>query len=223
MVDLKHLGFKANDYANPGYIGSKFRKKRFRFFEEKLRTLRKPVTILDLGGTVGFWVNENYHRKDVLVTIVNVRPEESGYPNIKVIAGDACDLSLFENNSFDIAFSNSLIEHLYTRENQIKMANEAMRVGKYYFIQTPNRYFPIEPHFKFPFFQFFSKSIQVFLQTKTAFINGFRYDRGYAENMVNEIRLLSRKEMKEFFPKSHLYVERFLGLPKSFVAYNLPN
>jgi len=214
---------KANDYSNPSYIGSRFRKKRFQFFEEKIKKMEKPITILDIGGTAGFWINESYHKRDdIMITVLNLRAEERRYPNIKVVEGDACDLSMYEDNAFDIAFSNSLIEHLYTKESQVKMANEAMRVGRYHFIQTPNRYFPIEPHFKFPFFQFLPKAIKVFLQTRTSLINGVRYDREYAENIVEEIRLLSRKEMQELFPKSSLYVERFLGLAKSFVFYNLP-
>src|SRR5882757_5674656 len=215
------LSLKANDYANPGYIGSKFRKKRFKFFEQKLDELNRPVTILDIGGTVSFWVNEGYHkRKGVKIIIINLRTEETGYPNIKVVQGDACDLSQFKDKQFDIAFSNSLIEHLYTKENQKKMAREAMRVGKNYFIQTPNRYFPIEPHFKFPLFQFFPKRLKIFLQTKTSIINGVKYDLAYAENIVDEIKLLTKAEMQSLFPKGEVYVETFMGLPKSFVLYN---
>jgi len=222
VIDFLDISLKPNDYSNPNYMGSRFRKKRFLLFEEKIKRMNKPVTILDIGGTVRFWVDENYHHKDVLITIINMRPEASSYSNIKVMVGDACDLSMFKNQAFDISFSNSLIEHLYTKENQTKMANEAMRVGKYFFIQTPNRYFPIEPHFKFPFFQFFPRALKIFLQTKTSFINGVRYDREYARNIVDEIKLLSKRDMQELFPKSHLFIERFLGLTKSFVAHNFP-
>src|SRR5688572_7168651 len=209
IVDLKDISLKPNDYSNPNYLGSQFRKKRFLFFEEQIKLLNKPVTIVDIGGTVRFWTDENYQHKDVFITIINLRPEESTYPNIKVLAGNACDLSMFEDKTFDIAFSNSLIEHLYSKENQIKMAREAMRIGKSFFIQTPNRYFPIEPHFKFPFFQFLPKALKIFLQTKTSLINGVTYDKEYARNIVNEIRLLSKKDMHELFPKSNLLIERF--------------
>jgi hypothetical protein len=222
MNGLRTIFPKTNDYSNPNYIGSKFRKQRFLFFEERIVTLDKPITILDMGGTVRFWKDENYDQRPVLITIINLRDEESIYPNIKVIKGDACDLSMYKDHSFDIVFSNSLIEHLYTKERQQKMASEAMRVGKYFFVQTPNRYFPIEPHYKFPFFQFLPKFLQVFLQTKTTLINGFKYDRAYAENMVKEIRLLSKRELIELFPNCSLYVEEYLGLPKSFVAFRLP-
>jgi SAM-dependent methyltransferase len=220
MISINSISLKANDYSNPNYLGSKFRKKRFRLFEEKIKSLSKPVTILDIGGTVRFWIDEGYHKKDILITIINVLPEVSGYSNIRVITADACDLSIFKDKAFDISFSNSLIEHLHTKDKQIKMANEAMRVSKYFFIQTPNRYFPVEPHFKFPFFQFLPRFLQIFLQTKTSIINGVRYKKEYAVNIVKEIRLLSKKEMKELFPKSQLHVERVLGLAKSFVAYN---
>ena len=76
------------------------------------------------------------------------------HQNFKSIKGDATNLSNFKDNQFDIVFSNSLIEHLYTYENMKLMANETMRVGKKFFVQTPNKYFPIEPHYFFPFFQF---------------------------------------------------------------------
>lgn len=221
VIDFLDISLKPNDYSNPNYMGSRFRKKRFLFFEEKIKRMNKPVTILDIGGTVRFWTDENYHHKDVLITIINRQPEAS-YSNIKVIVGDACDLSMFKNRAFDICFSNSLIEHLYTKENQMKMANEAMRVGRYFFVQTPNRYFPIEPHFKFPFFQFFPRALKIFLQTKTSFINGVTYDLEYARNIVDELKLLSKKDMKKLFPKSNLLIERFLGLDKSFVAHNFP-
>jgi len=223
MFNISSLSLKANDYSNPNYLGSRFRKKRFQFFEQKLALLKKPVSIVDIGGTIRFWTDEQYHKKDVLITVVNLRKEDSPYTNISAIAGDACNLSMFRDHSFDIAFSNSLIEHLYTQANQVKMAREAMRVGRYHFVQTPNRYFPIEPHFKFPLFQFLPSSVQILLQTKTSLINGTRYDRAYAEEIIREIRLVSRREMEAYFPESDVYVERYLGFSKSFIVHNFPS
>jgi SAM-dependent methyltransferase len=214
---------KANDYTNQEYIGSKFRRKRFQFFESRIKNLQKPISIVDIGGKVDFWVNEGYHnRYDVTITLLNSEPEESEYFNIRTVMGDACNLWMFKTEEFDIAFSNSLIEHLYTMENQLQMALEAFRVGKYFFIQTPNLYFPIEPHFKFPLFQFLPKSVKLFLLTKTSLINGITYDRQYAENIIREIRLLSKSEFAQLFPLGELYIERFLWFSKSFVLHNLP-
>ena len=218
------LGFtKSNDYSNPKYIGNIFRRKRFHFFERRIKPFIKPITILDIGGKVNFWVNEKFHnRYDVEITLLNLEAEESDFFNIHTVQGDACDLSRFENHSFDVAFSNSLIEHLYTRENQEKMAREAMRVGRFFFVQTPNRYFPIEPHFKFPFFQFLPRAVKLLLLTKTSLINGIKYEKQYAENLIKEIRLLSKSEFQTLFPSCLLFEERFAGLLKSFVAHNLP-
>ena len=214
---------KPNDYSNPEYIGTMFRRKRFRFFENRIKNFIKPITILDIGGRVDFWVNEGFHnRYDVMITLLNLEPEESDYFNICTIQGDACDLSRFKDHAFDIAFSNSLIEHLHTKENQKRMAEEAMRVGRFYFVQTPNRYFPIEPHFKFPFFQFLPRPIKLFLLTRTSIINGVKYEKKYAENFIGEIRLLSKSEFRTLFPSCNLYEERFGGFLKSFVAHNLP-
>ncbi|MGL1255153.1 methyltransferase domain-containing protein, partial [Vibrio parahaemolyticus] len=85
--------------------------------------------------------------------LLNLEKEEVTNPQFQSITGNATDLSGINDQQFDIVFSNSVIEHLYTWENQEKMAKEVLRVGKYHFIQTPNYWFPIEPHWVFPFFQ----------------------------------------------------------------------
>lgn len=218
---MKILGAKANDYADPNYLGSKFRAKRFLFFQEKIRSLPKPIRILDIGGTVAFWVLQNcQNRNDLDITVLNLEVKEDSYPNIKPVVGNALDLSCYKDGEFDVVFSNSVIEHLYTKEHQKKMAQEAVRVGKHYFIQTPNRHFPIEPHYKFPLFQYLPRGLQLYLMTKTKLINGITYPRRYSEEMLKEIRLLTKLEFMRLFPNSKLFIERFFGLPKSFIVHN---
>ncbi|MES2730379.1 MAG: class I SAM-dependent methyltransferase [Bacteroidota bacterium] len=215
------ITFTSSDYTDPNYIGTKFRKKRFEFFEEKIKNLTRPIKILDIGGAAEYWEAENYQNNpDYDITVINLIVREEGFSNIKVIEGDACNLSHYADNEFDLAHSNSVIEHLFSRENQVKMAKEVVRVGRKYFVQSPNLYFPIEPHFKFPLFQFLPDDLKVFLQTKTKLIQGKTCSKEYAENVIKEIVLLSEGDMKDLFPNAKIYKEKFMGLTKSFIAHN---
>ncbi|MES2730378.1 MAG: class I SAM-dependent methyltransferase [Bacteroidota bacterium] len=215
------ITFTSSDYTDPNYIGAKFRRKRFEFFEEKIKNLPRPIKILDIGGKVIFWKNVNYHdNKDFDITVLNLDVSEEGCSNIHIVSGNACDLNDYKDNEFDLAHSNSVIEHLFNKENQIKMANEVMRVSRKYFVQTPNLYFPIEPHFKFPLFQFLPNDMKVFLQTQTKLIKGETCTKAYAEYIIKEIQLLSEGDMRALFPNAKIYKEKFMGLTKSFIAHN---
>ena len=210
------------DSKQKGSIGNKFRNKRFVYFEKLISNLPKPIHILDVGGTEDFWVNRNYNKKeDVKITLLNLKTIITNYNNITSIIGDATDLSLFKENHFDIVFSNSVIEHLHNFKNQQKMAQEVQRVGVYHFIQTPNKYFLIEPHFLLPLFQFLPKSLKYLLLTKTKLSRGKKWNKKFAKEYIQEIRLLSLKEMKYLFPNSKNKTERFLGMSKSYTLHNI--
>jgi len=128
-------------------------------------------------------------------------------------------MTQFADKSFDVVFSNSVIEHVGSYENQRRMADEVMRVGRRYFIQTPNRRFPLEPHFLVPWFQYLPGEVRAQLV--------HRFDVGWyrripdleeARAEVNSIQLLSRRKFAALFPGAAIHVERFAGIPKSFVA-----
>ncbi len=204
-------------------LGNRFRQKRMHFFKKRMEQLRMPLKILDVGGNEVFWINAGFqNKKNVEIILLNQHKITTHYSNIRSVKGDARKLFCFNDSSFDVVFSNSVIEHLYTKKNQQKMADEIQRVGKYHFVQTPNKYFFLEPHYLLPWFQFLPKSFRYFILTKTPFSRLKRWDKTYAKQYLNEIRLISCKEMKEFFPESHIYTERFLGMRKSFTAHNLP-
>lgn len=74
------------------------------------------------------------------------------------VKGDATKLE-YPENSFDVVYSNSVIEHLFTKENQVRMANEIMRVGKKIYVQTPAKEFFVEPHLITPFIHWLSIKI----------------------------------------------------------------
>jgi len=211
--------------SNPGSFAYNLRKKRMRIFLDQINSIKSSkVEILDLGGTVLFWENMGFEElrkgRDIRITVLNIMPQDSKYEFIKTIKGDARDLSGFADKQFDVVFSNSVIEHVGSYDDQKRMALEVQRVGKNYFIQTPNRYFPVEPHFLFPFFQFLPLAAKVFLlqHCKLSWYKNIK-SKGEAEQAAREIRLLCLKEFKGLFPGADIYKEKLLGLTKSFIAY----
>src|SRR5690606_19913239 len=214
-------------FLQPTYeksINQKFREKRFAFFKGLLQTLPqdKTIQILDIGGTESYWNRMKFvNNEHVHITLLNLYKVEVSYPNFTSVVGDACCLLEFRDGQFDIVFSNSVIEHLFTKENQKKMADEVRRVGKNYYVQTPNYYFPIEPHWLFPFFQFLPFRVKVEM-TKSFNLGNYPKapDEEMAVQRVNEVKLLTEKEMKELFPGGKVYLEKFLGLTKSITMYH---
>jgi 2-polyprenyl-3-methyl-5-hydroxy-6-metoxy-1,4-benzoquinol methylase len=140
--------------------------------------------------------------KDIKITILNIAWQEiSAKEYITFIKGDATDLGMLSDKSFDVVFSNSVIEHIPGTKNRIKMAEEIMRVGKSYFVQTPNFYFPFEPHFLFPCFQYFPLKIKLFL-LKRFNMGWFTKckDDNEAMELLKYNQLLKLSELKQCFP-----------------------
>ena len=210
---------------NPNSLGYKFRTKRLQEFEKmffsRFSGLEK-IEILDVGGTGYFWKNSALlSHPGLRITLLNLYPVETSHPAIHAVQGDATDMCEFEKGSFDLVFSNSVIEHLYTLELQKKMASEILRVGKSYFIQTPNVYFPIEAHYALPFAQYYPKAFLHFILTQTKLSRLRKWSYTEASQYIDEIRLLNAQEMKALFPGASLLKEKVLGLTKSITAHNL--
>lgn len=214
--------------ANPKSLGNWFREKRFNFFKSNLQLLihekqneTLPIKILDVGGTTSYWENRGFHENPLFcITLLNLFAQPAKHKNIISVKGNATDLSNFQDKEFDIVFSNSVIEHLYTYENQKKMSAEVQRVGKYHFIQTPNKHFFIEPHFLLPFFQYFPKQLKYSILVKTKLSRGRKWNEKFAARYVEEIDLISFKRIKVLFPQSEIHKEKVLGMIKSFTAHN---
>ncbi|HUR91712.1 MAG TPA: class I SAM-dependent methyltransferase [Gemmatimonadaceae bacterium] len=210
------------DNSNPASLAVRLRRRRFEFFVGLLETLPAPVRILDVGGTPLFWSTmPDSGRERLRITLVNLTRASVGGGHVESVVGDATDLSMFQAGEFDVVFSNSVIEHLGTFEAQVRMANEVRRVGRRYFIQTPNLYFPLEPHFLVPGFQFFPMRVRAWLVSR---FNVGWYQRipdvELARAEVESVRLLSRAGLRRLFPEALIYEERFGGMVKSFVAYH---
>lgn len=201
-------------------LAVQFRKRRFAFFQSLLSRLERPVHILDIGGTESYWKSMELNAGDqVFITLLNLTQNDVSLPNVTSIAGDARAM-IAKDASFDVVFSNSVIEHVGTYQDQLQMAKEVRRVGKRYFIQTPNKYFPLEPHFLFPLFQFLPINIRV-LMLQNFKLGWFSKtpDKVKAREIVEGIRLLGKREFMALFPNAAIYEEKILGMTKSFVAY----
>jgi len=212
------------DYTNKKSLANRFRDRRFQFFEGQLKKIAPKkgivLTILDVGGTESFWVNRGYHKiPNIHITLLNLTKAETKHDNMVSVVGNACNLSEYTDNTFDLVFSNSVIEHLYSYENQELMAKEVQRVGENYYIQTPNKYFFIEPHYLLPYFQFLPRKTKLFVLSKTRLSRGNKLSMEKAEDKVAEIQLLSLKDMKNLFPGANIFKEKFLGMNKSLTAY----
>jgi len=174
-----------------------------------------------VGGTLDFWKRMDFlpESGEVELTLLNVFSAESPYSYVTCVVGDGSDMSEFHDGQFDVVFSNSVLEHLGSSTRQKRMADEIRRVGNGYFIQTPNLYFPIEPHFLFPFFQFLPVSLRAFLLKYFRMgWHGPARDMEKARKTVTSIRLLGRAEVARLFPDGRIYQERLFRLTKSFIA-----
>lgn len=226
MSIMKLLKKLAND-ADPDSLSRRFNRKRFALFESLISSRPRPLTILDVGGEQLFWEMMGFKTgNDIQIVLLNFTRKKversigEKLPNFKYVVGDARNMGEFKDKEFEAVFSNSVIEHVGGYHEQCKMANEIKRVGKSYFLQTPNKFFPIEPHHLVPFFQFFPLQLKVFILRHFE-TGGHKkiQDKKKAEEVARNIRLLTKRELLDLFPGGTIYKEKFFGLTKSFIIY----
>jgi hypothetical protein len=209
------------DVARPDSFPSRCRQRRWEFFRELALAVKRPMRILDVGGSPSVWERIGFaNQAGIHITILNVELHRSSYENIQCVLGDACSMPQYRDKEFDIVFSNSVIEHVGDSLRIRQMADEIRRVGRNYYLQTPNYYFPLEPHFYFPFFQFLPVSVRTTLVQyfDLAWI-GRHPARAEAEDEVRKINLLTKRQVQRLFPQARIVEERMFGMTKSIQAY----
>lgn len=183
---------------------------------EKLLKPTPRTRILDVGGTEYNWQFVDSHPCVVLLNIAPPLADDSR--RFEHVVGDARSLP-YDERSFAIAYSNSVIEHVGSFDDQRRFAEEIRRVGRQIWIQTPARESPVEPHYLTLFVHWLPErwrrrvvryfSIWGWIQRPT---------QDEVDAMVQEIRLLNRREMEELFPDCEIFTERFLFIPRSHIA-----
>lgn len=202
---MSFFALTRNLAAQRGYV---WRQRRYELFLEACHVTATDL-ILDVGSGAGGGLGA-FNRKNSIVALdVERWPNDPDRPNIRFVQGDGCDLP-FDDGSFDVAFSNSVIEHVPAGEQQ-RFAAEVRRVAPRYFVQTPNKWFPIEPHYQLPLFQFLPVRARRFLTDHLQL--GWQ-----AKGSAEKITLLSARDMRRLFPDAEIRRERLLGLTKSLMA-----
>jgi SAM-dependent methyltransferase len=106
--------------------------------------VQRGAKVLDVGcGPLGLRALE----PELDVTGVDVIAQP-GYPGAFVQGDPAAGLP-FADGEFDLVYANSVIEHV-PPERREAFARELRRVGRGWYVQTPARSFPIEPHSLLP-------------------------------------------------------------------------
>ena len=173
------------------------------------------MTVLDLGGDARAWRLSGV--QPAHVTLLNVASQEVEESWMTAVDGDACDPPDSVLGA-DLIYSNSVIEHIGGHWRRQQFA-EVVRSGPPYWVQTPNRYFPIEPHFMVPWAQHLPLAARRRVIAHWPVGNYAEMsDQGRTLESALDIELLSGTEMGFYFPDAELRRERVLGLTKSFIA-----
>ena len=185
--------------------------------------LLKPVDgepILDVGGSPGLWQEAGYDGPVVFLNVFPAGETPTLPPGCTYVRGDGRELP-FESGQFAIVFSNSVIEHVGDWTDQERFAQEIQRVGRRYWVQTPNRQFPLEPHLNFPGYQWLPDRLAraVVANWPLSYHRRDGLSPEQAWEAVRGTRLITTAEMRRLFPTATIWRERVLALTKSFVAY----
>ena len=227
MSITKSIAKRISNYDSQQSLGSKFRVKRLTPFLRIVEAVSQEhgcVNIIDIGGTEKYWgiVSRHYLKQhNVKITIVNLpgAEQQANHGQFTYVQADGCNLAEFEDNSFHITHSNSVIEHVGDWSRMVKFSKECKRVSQKYFIQTPNYWFPIEPHCMMPGFHWLPKPIRIWLVMKFSLGHWEKASTvDEAVHIVESARLLNRKMFSELFSDAELLTERFLFMSKSFIA-----
>ena len=200
-------------------IGRYFRRKRLRTFQ-RVFGVNEGTRLLDVGGYAYYW---DLLDRRPRVTILNLEAPVEGRGGFEWVIGDARRLP-FRDGAFGVVFSNSLVEHILGDEGRQAFAGEVRRVGERFYVQTPNRWFPVEPHVMTPLIHFLPKRVQRrVVRNFTVWGLLGRPSQKEAVGFLGLTELLDRKELEGLFPRAKVWRERFLGLTKSWIAVSEGN
>ena len=206
------------------------RAQRLKLFNDFMKSVSGPVRLIDLGGTVKFWENWGLAKQPLLdVTVVNSHELDKCHqddpitlPNIHRLRADVLTLTAEDFAQYDVIFSNSLIEHLPGRQLQRQLAQAIIDSKRPYFMQTPNKRSPVDPHFPRPYVPFFAaypRAVQARLLSWSALGSGSAAPSYQAAlERLSNYYPLTKRDIRNLFPQARVVMERPMGVPMSIVA-----
>ena len=161
-------------------------------------------SVIDIGTTPSLDVEHNIflektknNHKITCLSNQNCEILKKKYPNLKeIVVGDGKKTNL-PDNSFEIVHSNATIEHVGSLENQLLFVKECLRISeKYVFIQTPNRFYPIDFHTTLPLIHWLPKN----LHRKILKIIGLEF-----YSLEKNLNLLSENDIKNICKELNIH------------------
>jgi hypothetical protein len=195
----------------------KSREKKFRLFMELLRPSAE-TSILNVGATgtttgLADQLESSYPYQGNItgggINLNEVTDYQRSFPQVSALMFDGCALP-FPDKSFDIVYSNAVLEHLPGADLVQRFAAEVQRVGRGWFVTTPNFWYPFDPHYHLPFVQLMSQEAQ----------------RGLVQTLgktpYDYLHLFSKRELRGLFPTSQVIGCRVTFSPETLIAYRAP-
>jgi SAM-dependent methyltransferase len=185
-------------------------------FLRRMAPIDQTRTLLDVGGpgpatlllarhfSTVYAVNISRefleaHRRTVSTTIINIQADGGSLP--------------FPDAAVDFVFADNVIEHVRERQRFAAEIRRVARIG--FLITTPNYWFPFEPHFHFPFFQFLPDSLKRGLLT----VANFGFVSGDSREFIG---LLTAGELRTLFPRAAVQGIGFLSrrIPETLIVWH---
>lgn len=205
------------------HISARSRKHKFAQFLSLVNP-EADETIVDVGvNTTEYSATDNYlekfypHPEHITAvgmgSVAAIAAFKNRYPAVTTVSGDGRALS-FPDNTFDIAYSNAVIEHVGNFDDQKRFLFELYRVSKRGYLTTPNRHFPIELHTRLPL-------LHLLLSQRN--FDRFVTKIGKSWAAGDYMSLLSEIDLRRLFAEVGinqytLIKNRFCGLPMTFTV-----
>ena len=214
-------------YLDPASASFRFRQRRFgvvRAMIDDIVARKGSCRIADIGGTDYYWhvAGDVLDSAPVEIDLFNLEAKPVASGKIRSLVGNATRLDHIPDDAYDLVHSNSVIEHVGSWGDMVAMAGHVRRIAPAYYLQTPNFWFPYEPHFRVPAFHWLPEQLRARLLMRFNLgFGGRRTTLDAAMRAVQSARMLDRAQVAELFPDADIRRERFLGLTKSLMAIRM--